>query len=336
MSISDAISSFEKGHYPFSAYPKRPCASILFPGCSMTSQFPRTTDALVRVCRGMGMGVAYDCCATSVAAQGNDALAGRVMGRIRSRLEALGCTEVVLACPNCYAHMADKLGIRCVSIYEKLLEWREGPQAGRLARLMGEAAGVQTTDASRPRGEAQGERALKPRGALRAEQVAVPRGETASEAVLAGGVPSAPRVVGEAVRLVQAFKPRGVLFTPCPDRARREWESQARMLIDMSGVEALRGVPCCGLKPQIACKGAAAVRALDEQIFAKAAGQTIYTVCASCAGQFARMGYEGGVRHVLSAILGVDEAPDCAHAIPNRARRKFDRNLEPLGACDAR
>ena len=43
------------------------------------------------------------------------------------------------------------------------------------------------------------------------------------------------------------------------------------------------------------------------------------------------MGYGGQVRHVLGAYLGVDEAPDCVHAIPNRARRKFDRNLEPLG-----
>ena len=103
------------------------------------------------------------------------------------------------------------------------------------------------------------------------------------------------------------------------------------MLMDMAEVERLRGVPCCGLKPGIAEKGASVVRKLDEAIFAKAAGRVLYTTCASCAGQFARMGYGGQVRHVLGAYLGVDEAPDCVHAIPNRARRKFDRNLEPLG-----
>ena len=270
MSLFDAISMLEKGHYPFSAYPKSFCKSILFPGCSLTSQFPHTTDALVRVCRGMGMGVVYDCCATAVAAQGKDALAGRVLSRIRGKLERLGCEEVVFACPNCYAHMAGKLGIRCISIYEKLLQWQEGPQSERFAKLV-----------------------ARERGAALA-------------------------------------KPRGVLFIPCPDRARHAWESQARMLIDLDDVTTLRGVPCCGLKPELACRGREAVRALDEVIFAKAAGQTIYTTCASCAGQFARMGYAGGVRHVLSVLLGVDEAPDCAHAIPNRARRKFDRNLEPL------
>lgn len=271
MSLADALSNFEKAHYPFSAYPRKRCASMLFPGCSMMAQFPRTTDALASLCRAMGMGVAYDCCATSAAAQGKDAQAQRVLGRIRSRLEALGCEEVVLVCPNCYAHMAGKLGIRCVSIYEKLLQWREGPQGSRLATLL----------------------------------------------------PAPPT------------RPQGVLFTPCPDRAGRVWEGQARMLADLGGVPTLRGVPCCGLRVDIACRGRDTVRALDERIFAKAAGQTIYTTCASCAGQFARMGYAGGVRHVLGVVLGVDEAPDCARAIPNRARRKFDRALEPLGE-DAR
>ena len=103
------------------------------------------------------------------------------------------------------------------------------------------------------------------------------------------------------------------------------------MLMDMAEVERLCGVPCCGLKPGIAEKGVPVVRKLDEAIFAKAADRVLYTTCASCAGQFARMGYGGQVRHVLGVYLGVDEAPDCVHAIPNRARRKFDRNLEPLG-----
>lgn len=266
MSFGMALSMFEKGHYPFAAYPKGPCASVLFPGCSMTSQFPRTTDALVGLCRRMGMGVAYDCCAMAVASSGQAERAGCILDRIRERLEGVGCAQVVLACPNCYAHMAGKLGIRCVSIYEKLLQWQEGPQAERLAELLGTER---------------------------------------------------PRLCG-------------TLFTPCPDRATRAWESQVRMLMDMGEVERLRGVPCCGLKPAIALRGGPVVRRLDEAIFAKAAGRVLYTTCASCAGQFARMGYEGKVRHVLGAFLGVDEAPDCVHAIPNRARRKFDRNLEPM------
>ncbi len=265
MNLADALSNFEKAHYPFSAYPHGRCASVLFPGCSMMAQFPRTTDALAALCRGMGMGVAYDCCATSAAAQGKGTQARRVLERIRRRLEALGCEEVVLVCPNCYAHMAGKLGIRCVSIYEKLLGWHEGPQAARLAGLLPETAA----------------------------------------------------------------RPKGVLFTPCPDRTGRVWEAQARMLLDLGEVPTLRGVPCCGLRADLACRGRETVRALDERIFAKAAGRTIYTTCASCAGQFVRMGYDGGVRHVLGALLGTDEAPDCAHAIPNRARRKFDRALEP-------
>ena len=39
--------------------------------------------------------------------------------------------------------------------------------------------------------------------------------------------------------------------------------------------------------------------------------------------------YEIGERHVLPALLGVDEEPDAAHAILNRAKRKFDKRSDP-------
>ena len=125
-----------------------------------------------------------------------------------------------------------------------------------------------------------------------------------------------------------AVFPEGVLHIPCPDRGTRKGEALVRDFADMGAVETLAGVGCCGLRPDVALKGPQVVRACTDRILGAAADRTVYTYCASCAGQFARAGY-GNCRHAVSVLLGVDEAPDCAHALANRARRRFDRAVEP-------
>ncbi len=253
------LSVAEKRHYPFRAYPKGKGAGrdLLFCGCALPSQLPRTTDALARLCRAHGMGVAYDCCGKPLADWGEDRAADRVLRGLRRRLERAGCERLVLACPNCLSYLRGRVGVPCVSVYEALLGWGDAPR----------------------------------------------------------------------VRLAP-----GALFVPCPDRAGRETERQVRALADLSDVATLRGVPCCGLRAEAAARGREFVDRCDARIFAAAgAGTAVYTYCASCAGQFARQGRKG-VRHVLSAILGVDEEPDCRRALLNRARRRFDRALEPEDA----
>ncbi|MEE8716083.1 MAG: (Fe-S)-binding protein [Coriobacteriales bacterium] len=251
-------SVLEKGHYPFRAWPRGACASLLFCGCSFMSQYPRTTDALVEVCRAQGCGVAYDCCGLPVDGFGERRLAARVMDATLARVRAVGCDEVVFVCPNCMAYLAPRLqgqGVRSVTIYEKLAQWGFDPAVGELGP--------------------------------------------------------------------------GVLFTPCPDRRRLDWRRDIERVVSLDGLVPLAKAPCCGLMPKIAAQGPERVRELDDRIFAAAEGRALYTYCASCAGQFARAGYRAPVVHVLAALLGTDEAPDAAHAIANRARRAFDRRLEP-------
>lgn len=124
----------------------------------------------------------------------------------------------------------------------------------------------------------------------------------------------------------------GLMFTPCPDRRFHMLENQIRSLYDLSAVKTMTHVPCCGLKPQVAARGPEAVQACSAKVIDKSEGQRIYTYCASCLGQFARSG-AADCRHVLSVILGVDEDPDAAHAFMNRAKRKFDRDVNPIPAA---
>lgn len=266
MNVAKLISVAEKSRYPFHAYPKGPCRDLLFPGCAFPSQFPRTTDELSRVCRGLGMGVAYDCCGKPLEDWDEDASAGRVSDKLNARVARTGCERLVVVCPNCLDYLRERSAVPCVSVYQALIE------RGFEARA--------------------------------------------------------------------AFDP-GVLFIPCPDRKSREIEGFVRRLADLSAVETLSGVPCCGLRADVAARGPEFVSKQGRRIAAAAAGRTVYTYCASCLGQFARVRqpdggpvFAGGqVRHVLSAMLGVEEEPDASRAILNRARRRFDKNLEPGSDC---
>ena len=119
----------------------------------------------------------------------------------------------------------------------------------------------------------------------------------------------------------------GVMFVPCPDRKERLLEGQIRGSFDLEGVGTL-AKGCCGLRPDIFAKGPELAAKCGRGVAAAAGDGPLYVYCASCAGQFKRLGY-GGVRHVLPALLGVDEEPDAAHAILNRAKRKFDKRSDP-------
>lgn len=247
MNLSQTLTLLEKNHYPFRKYPKAPCGTVLFPGCSFPAQFPKTMETLAALCRTRGVGVAYDCCGKPVAELGRENSAARIAGEISARLERLGATELVCLCPNCLDYLQETLPVPVISVYALLRRW-----------------GVQ------------------------------PPNEPVS----------------------------GVVFRPCPDRKEGRMLAELAALLPSDGLRPLEGVPCCGLRGDIAAHGKAAGAQLCAVAQKNAAGETLYTYCASCAGQFQRHGC-GEVRHLLSALLGVTESPDATHALWNRARMKF-------------
>lgn len=111
------------------------------------------------------------------------------------------------------------------------------------------------------------------------------------------------------------------LFLPCPDRDTGDLLRQLRYFLpDAAPIE---GVQCCGLggcasgkEPEIAASFAQTVGSQHRS--------TVYTYCASCAGQLRRGGVEGAT-HVLTEILATHEKPvlSGAQSLWNRARRVF-------------
>ena len=247
MNAGQLFTLLEKSHYPFRGYPKAPCATLLFPGCSFPSQFPKTMRALAQLCREHGVGVAYDCCGKPIAELSRARDAERIARGISRRLARLGVREVACLCPNCLEYLGQTLDVPVISVYTLLARWG-------LAH----------------RGEA----------------------------------------------------PSGTLFRPCPDRKEGRMLSEIGALIPLDGLRPMEKVPCCGLRGDIVAHGPAAGDKLCALAKDQAAGQTIYTYCASCSGQFQRHSC-GRVLHLLSTLLGVKEEPDVNHALLNRARAKW-------------
>lgn len=105
--------------------------------------------------------------------------------------------------------------------------------------------------------------------------------------------------------VMQQNEATGEVFIPCPDR-RQEQLQQIRQILPNYQLEPIASVPCCGLG------GAFIGNKIKAQQFSTKVKQqldgTLYTYCASCAGQFQRQGIRP-VRHLLAEILGVEENP---------------------------
>lgn len=254
MNTAKLLSVGEHAHYPFKSYPNTTCETVLFPGCAVPSQFPRTTDALALRCRQAGFGVVYDCCGSPVEGYGEHKSAQRLLRGLVKRLERIGCKRLVLMCPSCTEQLEGKVPFELLSIFDILDE------------LGLEGAG--------------------------------------------------------------SFD-EGKLFIPCPDRRCRAMENSLRASCNLSKVETMSSAPCCGLKPENASRGSAYSSKLGKTVINRADGQMIYSYCASCLGQFSRLGYKN-CRLAISVVLGIDEEPDSGKALLNRARRTFDRNTNPL------
>ena len=120
------------------------------------------------------------------------------------------------------------------------------------------------------------------------------------------------------LKLVQPIsRERFSMFLPCPDRSRQEMLGTFRPLLDGT-IAPIRGVQCCGLggcaaaqEPELGAGFAQKLRDLHPD--------TVYTYCASCAGNLTRGGVPD-VRHVLVELMGTGEAPAGGiHSLINRA-----------------
>ena len=113
----------EKKNYLFQNYKHAVGKSVLFPGCNLPSYFPRTTKKLSELLKEKaGIGVVFDCCGKPISDLGLKEDEEAIIDRINARLRQYGIKELIIACPNCYYYLQNRLQVAVVSIYEKLKE----------------------------------------------------------------------------------------------------------------------------------------------------------------------------------------------------------------------
>ncbi|MDR1017530.1 MAG: DUF2064 domain-containing protein [Lachnospiraceae bacterium] len=97
-----------------------------FPGCNLTSVYPKTVNYLEKEFRKVGISTIYDCCQNPVHMLGLNKKTEVELGDLKLRLERSGIRELIIACPNCYYMFKNFGDIKVTSIYDKINELHIG------------------------------------------------------------------------------------------------------------------------------------------------------------------------------------------------------------------
>lgn len=114
---------FEKKNYIFKNYKHSDTKSILFPGCNFSSFYPNATKKIANILKEQyNIGTAFDCCGKPVAELGIKEYEDKIIKNIEKNMELNGVEEIITLCPNCYYFLKSRIGIKIVTIYEKIFE----------------------------------------------------------------------------------------------------------------------------------------------------------------------------------------------------------------------
>ena len=115
--LARALTVWEKRNYPFRRWRDARPGTVVFPGCSFPSFFPKTLRALRAACERAGASMALDCCGLPLAGLAGQRAFEDVRSRVAERLSRVGATELVAVCPNCEDALAPTLGLPVGNVY---------------------------------------------------------------------------------------------------------------------------------------------------------------------------------------------------------------------------
>lgn len=113
----------EKRNYIFRNYKHATSGAVYFPGCNFPSLYPKTSDCISKLLfEKAGIGTIYECCGKPISDIGFIDDEKKIVEGLEKRFTENQITELIVACPNCYDYLKDKLNVKVTSIYSKLLE----------------------------------------------------------------------------------------------------------------------------------------------------------------------------------------------------------------------
>ena len=105
---------FMKDKYKLSNNSNKKSNTLLFLGCNYPGYFPKTSQALIDICKSHGIDYSIDCCKKPI----NDMGAEASHENLQELFKQKNTKRLITACPNCYHFLKGKLeGIEVVDPY---------------------------------------------------------------------------------------------------------------------------------------------------------------------------------------------------------------------------
>jgi Fe-S oxidoreductase len=101
------------------------CRQVFFPGCNLAGYSPALVIETYDYIRSKlpGTGIILGCCGAPTEELGDRSKFTEVISRIEAKMEDMGCSEMILACPHCiHSFKSFGVGFNIRSIYEVLVE----------------------------------------------------------------------------------------------------------------------------------------------------------------------------------------------------------------------
>ncbi len=127
-SNKNLLLQLEKGNYLFKNYRHGKAKTVLFPGCSYPSLYPKTTKMLQQTLSHYGIGTVFDCCGKPIGELGCAEREQKIIQRLNKKLVENGVEEIITMCPNCYDYLKPELTVSVIGIFEALQSLGIGEQ----------------------------------------------------------------------------------------------------------------------------------------------------------------------------------------------------------------
>ena len=112
--------NFLKSPYLYANNSPKKSRELMFFGCNFPGFLPETTRKIIEILEPLGVDFSIDCCGKPLFEA--NANFDKTKAHLNELFAAKGVETLILACPNCYHFLKDKVDVKIKTIYEKFEE----------------------------------------------------------------------------------------------------------------------------------------------------------------------------------------------------------------------
>ncbi|WP_219809598.1 (Fe-S)-binding protein, partial [Campylobacter concisus] len=112
--------NFLKSPYLYANNSPKKSRELMFFGCNFPGFLPKTTRKIIEILEPLGVDFSIDCCGKPIFEA--NANFDKTKPHLNELFAAKGVETLILACPNCYHFLKDKVDVKIKTIYEKFEE----------------------------------------------------------------------------------------------------------------------------------------------------------------------------------------------------------------------